>query len=558
MQQLLLQNDEFTEKNIVNLRLNFNEMKNRCVVLCIQLILILNFYSCAKTGRPTGGPEDKEPPVMLKSTPLNMTTNFSSKEIKIQFDEYIKLKDVNTQLIVSPPLKYPPLISPLGTPSKYIKIKILDTLKENTTYTFNFGQSIIDNTEGNILNNFKYIFSTGDVIDSLSIAGTIKDAFNKEADKYVSIMMYEMNGEKNDSVIYKEKPFYVANSLDTVAWEITNIKAGKYLLVALNDASKNYIFDPKQDKIGFHSKEIEIPTDSTYELTLFEEILPYKLMRPSIASKSHIIFGYEGIGDGIRVKPLFDTPNLKSVSVFEKDKDTLNYWYTGIKKDSLSFLVENKKQLDTVTLRLISKEIDSLNITASSRGILPLRDQYSLISNIPLVSIDTSKISFMSRDSVRVKYTAEISKTYDRILFDFDKKYKEQYRMQILPNGIKDFLGNSNDTLNFSLGTKQPSDYGNVYFTIQNVKAYPIIVDLLDEKFNIIDRKYAKKAKEFIFLNLIPAQYKMRVIYDSNENGIWDTGNYLLKIQPEKVIYYPGEINIRANWDPKETFILNE
>ena len=558
MQQLLLQNERITEKNIVNLRINLVEMKNKCVVLCIQLILIVNVIGCAKTGRPTGGPEDKDPPVMRKSSPMNMSTNFSSKEIKIEFDEYIKLTDINTQLIVSPPLKYTPIISPLGTPSKYVKIKILDTLKDNTTYTFNFGQSIIDNTEGNVATNFKYVFSTGDVIDSLSVSGTIKDAFNEEADTNVSIMMYELTDDKNDSIIYKEKPFYVANTLDTIAWEITNIKAGKYLLVAMNDVSKNYIFDPKQDKIGFHSTAIEIPTDSAYQLTLFEEILPYNLTRPSVVSKSHIIFGYEGIGDSIKVKPLYNEPNLKSVSIFEKDRDSLNYWYTGIQKDSLSFLVENKKRIDTVTLRLLSKEIDSLNITASTRGILPLRDQYSLISNIPLVKIDTSKISFMSRDSINVPYTAKISDSYDKILIDFEKKYKEQYRIQILPDGILDFLGNSNDTLNFSLGTKKLSDYGNVYFTIQNVKTYPIIVDLLDEKFNIIERKYVTQAEELPFLNLIPAKYKMRVIYDTNGNGIWDTGNYLLKKQPEKVIYYPKEIEIRANWDPRETFILNE
>ncbi len=556
MQQLLLQNETIRAKNIVNLRLNFIEMKNRSIILYIQLIVMMGLVSCAKTGRPTGGPEDKEPPVMRKSSPLNMSTNFSSKEIKIEFDEYIKLTDINTQLIVSPPLKYTPIISPLGTPSKYIKIKILDTLKDNTTYTFNFGQSIIDNTEGNVATNFKYIFSTGDVIDSLSISGTIKDAFNEKADKNVSIMMYEVDAAINDSIIYKEKPFYVANTLDTIAWEITNMKAGKYLLVAMNDVSKNYTFDPKQDKIGFHSTTIEIPTDSTYELTLFEEILPYKLVRPSVASKSHIIFGYEGVGDSMKVKPLYNEPNLTSIALFEKDKDSLNYWYKGVEKDSLNFLVENKKQRDTVTLRLISKVTDSLNISASTRGILPLRDRYSLISNIPLVSIDTSKISFMSRDSVKVSYTAKISNTSDSILVDFEKKYKEQYRIQILPQGIEDFLGNSNDTLNFSFGTKKPADYGNVYFTIQNVKSYPIIVDLLDEKFNIVERKYLKEARELPFLNLIPAKYKMRVIYDTNENGIWDTGNYLLKRQPEKVIYYPKEIEIRANWDPRETFIL--
>jgi len=531
-------------------------MRSVYVVFFAVILLVLSFFSCAKTGRPTGGPEDKDPPVAEKYAPLNETTNFKSDEIKISFNEYIKLKDVNTQLIVSPPLKYPPIISPLGTPSKYIKIKILDTLKQNTTYTFNFGQSIIDNTEGNILNNFKYIFSTGDVIDSLSIKGTIKDAFNEEADKNVSILLYEINEQFNDSTIYKEKPLYVANTLDTTSWEITNIKEGNYLLVALNDASKNYIFNPKEDKIGFINKEIKIPTEEVYELTLFEEILPYKLVRPSVASKSHIIFGYEGIGDSIKVKLLDENPELKSIAIFEKDTDTLNYWYKGIQPDSLQFIVGNQKRQDTVNVRLISKNIDSLSFTNSTKGVLLLRDQYKLISNIPLERIDTSKVSFINKDSVNVPYSAKIATSLNEIVFDFDKTHNDNYIIEILPEGIKDFLGHSNDSLIIRFNTKQPSDYGSVYFTLQNVKSYPVIVELLDTKGAVIESIYAKEEQEFPFVNLRPAIYNMRVIYDTNSNGKWDTGDFLQKLQPETVIYYPNEITIRANWDPRETFIL--
>ncbi len=535
-----------------------NKMKIMRVFILVLVMTVLSFYSCAKTGRPTGGPEDKDPPKAEKYSPANETTNFSSSEIKISFNEYVKLKDINTQLIVSPPLKYPPIITPLGTPSKYIKIKILDTLKENTTYTFNFGQSIVDNTEENILNNFKYVFSTGDVIDSLSVKGTIKDAFNEETKTNVSILLYEINEQFNDSVIYKDKPLYVANTLDTIAWEVTNIKAGKYLLLALNDASKNYVFDPKQDQIGFMSKEIQVPSDETYELTLFEEVLPYELKRPSMASKAHIIFGYEGIGDSIDIKPFGNYPDLKSKAIFEKDKDTLNYWFKAFENDSIQFLVQNRSQKDTVTVRLRSKVVDSLSFKNSTKGALLLRDQYKLISNIPLVSIDTAKINFIDKDSINVPYSAKIDASLQKITFDFDKKYNDKYIIEILPDGIEDFLGHTNDTLSIRFNTKQPSDYGSVYFIFQNIKAYPILVELLDNNGDVVESIYAIEEQEFAFINLIPAQYKMRIIYDTNENGVWDTGNYLLKIQPETVIYYPKKIEVRANWDPTETFILKE
>ena len=119
------------------------------------IIIILALASCARRGRPEGGPKDFEKPIMVKADPAFKSLYFEEDQIKIYFDEFVKLKDVNSQLIISPPLKNSPVITPLGSPSKKITIKLSDTLHENTTYTFNFAQSIIDNTEGNILDNFK-------------------------------------------------------------------------------------------------------------------------------------------------------------------------------------------------------------------------------------------------------------------------------------------------------------------------------------------------------------------------------------------------------------------
>ncbi|RZJ56491.1 MAG: hypothetical protein EOO45_28735, partial [Flavobacterium sp.] len=153
-------------------------LKSRFLLLIV--FIALAFTGCAKRGTITGGPLDTIPPVILRSSPANMSTNFTGNKIRIDFSEYIKIKDVNKQLIISPPMKTQPDIVPTGSASKYITIKIKDTLQPNTTYSFNFGQSITDNNEGNPYSQFKFIFSTGTYIDSLTLNGSIKDAYNKK------------------------------------------------------------------------------------------------------------------------------------------------------------------------------------------------------------------------------------------------------------------------------------------------------------------------------------------------------------------------------------------
>jgi hypothetical protein len=199
------------------------------VVFCILLM-----WSCANRGRPSGGPLDLDPPVIEKVVPANYSTNFNADEIRIYFDEYVKIKDLQKQLIISPPLDNQPVVMPLGGASKYISIKIKDTLKPNTTYAFNFGESIVDNNEENPYPYYRYVFSTGNVIDSLSVQGYIEDALLKEPDAFVSVMLYEVDSMYSDSVVYKEKPRYITNTLDSLtSFKIENIKEGTYKLIAL-------------------------------------------------------------------------------------------------------------------------------------------------------------------------------------------------------------------------------------------------------------------------------------------------------------------------------------
>ena len=169
----------------------------------ILFLFIILIVSCAKRGSITGGLKDTISPSLKMSFPENFSTNFNEKQIKLEFDEIVILKNINKQLVISPPMKYEPLIIPT-TASRYLTIKIKDTLQANTTYSFNFGQSITDNNEGNPLNQFKYVFSTGTYIDSLTLNGKVKYAYEKEAEPFISVMLYEVNDSFNDSVIYKE------------------------------------------------------------------------------------------------------------------------------------------------------------------------------------------------------------------------------------------------------------------------------------------------------------------------------------------------------------------
>ncbi|WP_396210687.1 Ig-like domain-containing protein, partial [Flavobacterium sp.] len=294
-------------------------------------LLLLLFVSCAKRGNITGGAKDTIAPVLKASFPKNFSTDFKGNTIKLAFDEFIKLKDLKKQLIISPPMKNEPLIIP-STPSKIITIAIKDTLEENTTYSFNFGQGITDNNEGNALNQFKYVFSTGKTIDSLAISGKVKDAYFKEVESFVSVMLYDVNANYNDSIVYKQTPRYVTNTLDSLKiFRLENLKAGKYLLVAMKDYNSNNKFDSKKDKIGFLKQFISVPNDTVFELELFKENLPFKAFKPALASGNRLLMAYEG---NLKLKENRPSITLKNkeqivptiVTQFPK-KDSLQVWY---------------------------------------------------------------------------------------------------------------------------------------------------------------------------------------------------------------------------------------
>ena len=526
------------------------KIRNSSFLLLISITLI---SSCAKTGRPDGGPKDELAPLFVTSEPPYETINFSSKEVTLDFNEFVKLKNLNKQLVVSPPLKNPLLISPQGTASKTLNIEILDTLAINTTYIFNFGNAIEDNNESNVLEGFKYVFSTGTYIDSLEFSGTIANAFSNKKPKKTNIVLYRIDSTFTDSIIYNKKPNYVTTALDTTGFNFTNLKKGKYLLLALKQSSNDYIFNPTVDEIGFYKDTIRLPKDSSIikPIRLFKELQPYQFKRAKEAYKGKITFGYVGVAKDLKVELLSKvSDSFRSISRFEIDKDTLNYWHTPINVDSLNFIVSNAIFSDTVTVKFRKKKIDSLTLSPSTTGVLHLRDTFFIKSNTPIIKIDTSKVWLTAADTISVKYEHYVSKKENKIGFIFDKKQKEKYNLKAFPGGFSDLYAVKNDTLSFNFRTRDLEDYGRITMDIINSGSENLIVELLTGKENdqVVERRYITTSETLVFDLLEPKSYAVRAIIDANKNNKWDTGSYLLKILPENILYYSEELKVRANY----------
>lgn len=216
----------------------------------IYTLLISLLVACASIGTPDGGPYDEEPPVFLSGVPSMNSLNSTNKKIVLDFDENIKLENAFEKVVVSPPQMEMPEIKYNG---KRITIELFDSLKPNTTYSVDFNDAVVDNNEGNPLENFAFVFSTGDKIDTLAVSGTVLNASNLEPIKGMLVGVYTAG---DDSAFYK-KPFERVSRTDSRGrFTIKGLAPGKYRVYALSDANQNYRFDQKSEKIAFYDTEV--------------------------------------------------------------------------------------------------------------------------------------------------------------------------------------------------------------------------------------------------------------------------------------------------------------
>ena len=532
------------------------------LISAVLLIVVIN--GCAKRGSPTGGPVDSIPPVLINASPKINSTNFDSKEIRLTFDEFVKLDKVDEQLIISPPLnKSSYEVKPLNGVTKKVFLEFIDSLETETTYSINFGNSIKDNNEGNPLTFFSYTFSTGETIDSLYVRGNISDAFDKETDDYISIHLYRIDSIFNDSIIYNNRPTYISNSLDSTTYQFKNIKEGEYLILALKDIDNNYFFDPFYDKIGFIDSLITLPRDSIINFKLFKEETSLIWDKPHFINSEKIGFGYYGKLDLKNIEIESSIPDSVNYTYTkENEKDTLIFWLSKNSFDSLNFNLIEKDTTKLVTVKFDRAKdtlIDSLSISPKTANIIHLKETFKLSSNIPLKNIEDSLITIRDIDSLIVPFTTSINDNLDQIDIEFEVSPSDNYRVFILPEAIKDVRGVSNDTLQYNVVSQSLEDYGNVYLDVIRNSSSKFILQMIDSNGEVIRVfKNVNQDATYNFDYVRPGKYIFRLIEDANNNDKWDTGNYLKKIKPERVYYFSNELEVRANWDLNETFNLNQ
>ena len=528
----------------------------QAVLLFLSSLLLLMTVKCAKRASPTGGPRDSIPPVLVNATPKLNTTFFDKEGFTLTFDEYVTLKDVSKQLIVSPPLSSSQYkVYPTTGASKKISLVLNDSLMDNTTYTFNFGESIIDFNEGNPTPFLTYTLSTGATIDSLYIKGKVTDAFEKDTETFISLQLYPVDSIYKDSTIYTQKPLYVTSTLDTTVYRFQNLRAGKYNLIALQDLAGNYLFDQGVDKIGFVNQLIELPQDSIIDLKLFKEKTNFSWDAPYFINDHHVALAYYGEYEAQPYKMISEVPStFESLVTKNREKDSLNFWFKGATLDSIKFELEIRDTLRTKTAFLKEPIEDSLVISQFTKGTLRLKNLFELSSNLPVTTVDNSRLLVTNVDTVPIPAQLKIMENYDRVAIDFEVLPNDRYTVTLYPNALEDFWGRTHDTLVYRTSTKKIEDYGNIYLRVQHDSPHPYLIELLNN--NKVVRRYDSlvPGNNYSFELLDAGKYTVRLIEDANNNKLWDTGDYLEKIQPEKVIYYWKEIDLRANWDMNETF----
>ena len=579
--------------------------------LLYGMLLLTVIYSCANIGSPNGGPYDETPPKFVSSTPVPNQINYTGKKIEILFDELIQIEKPSENVIITPPQMELPVIRSAG---KKAVIELKDTLKPNTTYTIDFTNSISDNNEKNVFENFSFAFSTGDIIDTLEVSGVLLNAENLEPMPGITIGLHN---NLEDSAFVKLPFVRTSRTNDKGQFTIRNITPGTYHIFALNDVNRDYKFDQPGEDIAFldsvivPSFELTTRQDTTWkdsltidtirtvgytrffpdniELRLFKEKFERQYMlKPERPDEKYFTLRFNTKLDTVPVPvPINFTPEDSTWYFVQQTEGgtAVNYWLadsTVWKQDTLQVQVSYPKsdslnilrpQTDTVQLVLRRRPAEKkkkkkkdepdpivfLGMQVDAPSSMDLFDTISVTFNEPVLDIN-KEMFFLDQ---------KIDTVWNTVDFDFFPdstnslnyfirrpwKYGEEYRIEVDSAAIHSLYGKWNDFFTGEFKIKKEDEYGYLYLNINGVDT-TAFVELLSSGDAPV-RKAKVKDGGVLFMDLKPDKYYARIVIDTNGNGVWDTGNYIEKRQPEEVYYSPKMYEIMQNWQVEETWNVN-
>jgi len=527
-------------------------LPGKLLVFFTALIL----FGCASMQKPQGGPKDRTPPKLLKSTPPNMTRNFSAKQIRLDFDEYFKLTNQTQEITLSPAMDKPPIFK---TSKKTLVVDFKDTLQKNTTYVINFGKSIADLNEGNVLNNFTYVFSTGPHIDSLSVSGNVQNLLSQEKEKDATVMLFPLN---KDTLWAKKKPTIFAVTDSSGNFSLNNLHDGDYRIYALKEKTPNRIYDKDDELVAFQTATIHLKRDTAnINLNLFkQEPEKFRLTDRRFDSDGKMFFVFNKPVENPSVKILYP-PALDAQKIvdFNKTRDTAFIYMKNMDFDSIrvSFF-QNKIPIDTIALRKSRKEafdrLISLQYNTTFDNKIKAGTTLVATASTPIQTIDNTLVT-LNEDSTNVSnFTiTKDTATMRRLTFNYKWKPNGRYDLIFNEGALTSIYGDKNKKFLKQFQLDKPDNYGplTLKMTVPDTsKGY--VIELLDEQKNVVHRDAILKSGNVVYKNYPIGKYYVRVIYDDNKNGKWDSGNVKKRIQPENIWVYQKQITLRSNWESEE------
>lgn len=534
----------------------------------ITTILFLTLIGCANLGTLTGGEKDIIPPILdsSKST-SNYQTKFKKQTIELTFNEWLQINDVFKQVVVSPPLQEKFDVS-LKKKTVRFKFDEKEVLRENATYTINFGTAVQDLTERNPVKDLRFVFSTGDFIDSLEVTGQVVEAFDKKPAKDVLVMLYD---NLSDTVVRKEKPFYFAKTDEGGNFSIKNVRADTFKVFALVDGNANYLFDNASEKIGFLKEPIVVTDSTKVDLTLqmFQEDPLLQLQGEDKKKYGRIAFGFNRKPQKEEYKITFEDVGQRTYLQTVKDSVLLWYdlprdtsWKVFVARDTFSPDTIKIPKLSRTTFFQKNKLAPAKAITPRSKLEVRANKNFSILFNHPLENIDTSLVAILADTTFqRVVPKIEIDSTDNRnLLIQYPFKAKTPYQLKFLPGALTDIFGLQSDTLTQTLEIKTATDFGDMILTVVDMqpdKNY--VIELLDKSNALVEIIPMSGDTIFkkVFKSIATGKYSVRMIQDTNGNGRWDTGNYDNLSQPEPLFTRELE-ELRAGWELIATVSADE
>lgn len=472
---------------------------------CIILLVFLICAGCANITAPTGGRKDTTPPKLVSIEPGDSLRNTKVKRIELYFNEYITVNDPTREVQLSPLLTIQPTVTGLN---KHVVVKIVDSLlEENTTYRLSFGNSIKDLHEGNAFANYTYTFSTGGYFDSLELRGNIVNAKTGIYDlDGVNVVLYYTS--ENDTAVARHKPKYVAKADATGNFLFKGLPKRPFRIYALKDANENLMYDGavQGEMIGFLDSNV-VPgakTDGTLSMRIFTEIV--------------------------------DTAVKKSIDSVRSNKEKPGIGLKG-KKQSIANI---NPSTYSVALDTSNAEKKTFDITG------PIKVS---IGNELVINKDKITLSY---DSGGVSAPVSISFDRDTVLHVLKikpSKWRENtvYVLRLMKGFAKDTAGADMMPSRYTFRTKEEYDYGEITVHLPSkYQGNTYLLRVMAENDSIYQKPVMDTIVKLNYLN--PAKYTMRVIVDNNHDGKWNTGDLLAGKQPEEVIPYKEQLNLRAGF----------